>query len=153
MIPREFFVTGGKALSQVSELNAFDLALKRAGIAQCNLVSVTSIIPPKCREAKRKEILVGSITHVVMAKMAGSGKAKIAAGVAWAWEKNREYGIVAEAHGCVDEEALKEKLERRIREMVEIREIEIEKAKYRTEVLMVPKDNYGCVVAALVYRL
>lgn len=154
MIPKKFFVTGGKAISQVSELNAFDLALKGAGIAQCNLVSVTSILPPKCKETKQKEIPIGSITHTVIAKMTGNGKTKkIAAGIAWAWEKNRKYGIVAEAHGRMDKGALKEKLEWRIREMAKIRGIEIGETKYRTEVLMVPKGNYGCAIAALVYNL
>jgi len=45
MIPKEFFVTSAKATSPVSELNAFDLALKNAGIAQCNIVPVSSILP------------------------------------------------------------------------------------------------------------
>ncbi|HDM88656.1 MAG TPA: pyruvoyl-dependent arginine decarboxylase, partial [Candidatus Bathyarchaeota archaeon] len=38
LIPKEFFVTGGKAIGRLSELNAFDNALKDAGIANCNLV-------------------------------------------------------------------------------------------------------------------
>jgi len=45
MVPKEFFVTSGKAFSATSELNAFDQALKNAGIAHCNLVQVTSILP------------------------------------------------------------------------------------------------------------
>jgi len=36
MIPKEFFITSGKAASPVFELNAFDLALKKAEIVQCN---------------------------------------------------------------------------------------------------------------------
>jgi len=35
--------------------------------------------------------------------------------------------------------------------MAKIREIEIQNIKYRTEVLRVPMDNYGCAIAALVY--
>lgn len=151
MIPKEFFVTSGKAVSRVSELNAFDLALKEGGIAQCNLVHVTSILPPKCKETRRKKIPIGAITHAVIAKMTGNEKTKIAAGIAWAWEKNRKYGIVAEAQGHMNKAALKEKLGWRIREMAKIREIEIGKTKYRTEVLTIPEGNYGCVIAVLVY--
>ena len=153
MIPKEFFVTSGKATSPVSELNAFDLALKKAGIAQCNLVPVSSILPHGCKERKWKKIAAGAITYAVTATMDGEGGTTIGAGIAWAWEKDRKYGLVAEAHGYMDSKALRETLEWKIKEMAKIREIEISKINYRTEVLRVPMDNYGCVMASLVYTL
>jgi len=153
MIPKEFFITSGKATSPVSELNAFDLALKKAGIAQCNLVPVSSILPPGCKERKWKKITAGAITHAVIARMDGDEGTTIGAGIAWAWEKDRKYGLVAEAHGYMDFKALRETLEWKIKEMAKIREIEIDKINYRTEVLRVPMDNYGCVIATLVYTL
>lgn len=151
MIPRGFFVTSGKAVSPVSELNAFDRALKSAGIAQCNLVSVSSILPPNCVESKRKKLPPGSITFAVVARMDGNEGTLIGAGIAWAWEKEKKYGLVAEAHGHMDQRALKEILEWKIKEMAKIREIEIDGTSYRYENLRVPMDNYGCVVTALVY--
>jgi len=153
MIPKEFFITSGKATSPVSELNAFDLALKNAGIAQCNLVSVSSILPQGCKERKWKKITAGAITHAVLARMDGEEGTTIGAGIAWAWEKNDKYGLVAEAHGYMDYKALRETLEWKIKEMAKIREIEIDNIRYRTEVLRVPMDNYGCVIASLVYTL
>ncbi len=87
MIPKEFFVTCGKAVSKVSPLNAFDLALVKAGIAQCNLVNVSSILPPGCKETKRKKIPIGSITYAVLARMDGNEGETIGAGVAWGWKK------------------------------------------------------------------
>jgi len=151
MIPKKFFVTSGKAISPVSELNAFDLALKKAGICQCNLVPVTSILPPNCEETKRRKIPAGSVTFAVIARMDGSEGTTVGAGIAWAWKKDMKYGIVAEAHGYMDQRALNEILEWKIKEMAKIREIEINGIKYRMEVLRVPMDNYGCVIAALVY--
>ena len=153
MIPKEFFITSGKAIDPVSELNAFDLALKNAGIAQCNLVSVSSILPPGCQQRKWKKIPAGCITHAVMARMDGDEGTTIGAGIAWTWEENKKYGLVAEAHGYMDRKALKETLEWKIREMAKIRNIEIGKVNYRIEVSRVPMDNYGCVIAALVYSL
>jgi len=152
MIPKEFFVTSGKATSPVSELNAFDLALKKAGIAQCNLVPVSSILPPICKERKWRKIPAGAITHAVIARMDGDEGTTIGAGIAWTWEVNRKYGIVAEAHGYMDARALKETLEWKTKEMAKIRGIEIDRINYRIEVLRVPMDNYGCVIATLVYR-
>lgn len=151
MIPKEFFVTSAKATSPVSELNAFDLALKKAGIAQCNLVPVSSILPPGCKERKLRKLPAGAITHAVVARMDGSEESTIAAGIAWAWEKDREFGIVAEAHGNMDREPLKAGLIRRIKEMAGIRGISIGTINLRIEALRVPRTSYGCVLAVLVY--
>ncbi len=83
--------------------------------------------------------------------MDGDEGTTIGAGIAWAWETDRKYGVVAEAHGYMDHKALKETLEWKIKEMAEIRGIEIKGIKLRIEVLRVPMDNYGCVIATLVY--
>lgn len=151
MIPTRFFVTSGKALSTVSKLNAFDLALKNASIAQCNLVKVSSIIPSDCREVEVKTLPIGAITYVVMARMDGVEGTEIGAGIAWAYEKEGRYGIVAEAHGYMSEKEVINMLERRICEMAKTREIEIDKINHRVENLQVPKGNFGCTIAALVY--
>jgi len=153
MIPKEFFVTSGKAISPVSQLNAFDRALKNAGIAQCNLVEVSSILPPACREGKLREIPAGSITYAVMARMDGTEGMIVSAGIAWAWERNREYGLVVEAHGQMDRKSLRATLEWKMSEMAKIRSIEISNVNYQTEVLTVPLKNYGCALAALIYVL
>jgi len=152
MIPKEFFVTSGKAVSPVSELNAFDLALKKAGICQCNLVSVSSILPKDCTEIKKHNIPAGSITYSVLARMDGDEGTNIGAGVAWAWAKSKKYGLVAEAHGYMDKRALQETLDWKIKEMAKIRGIQISGVQTLLEVLRVPMDNYGCVISALVYR-
>ena len=153
MIPQKFFVTSGKAVSGTSELNAFDSALKEAGIAQCNLVPVSSVLPQKCEEVKFKSIPVGAITYAVIAKMNTKGKATIGAGITWGWEKEKKYGIVAEAHGYWDRKSLKNNLHWKIREMAKIRAINIEKINSRIETLEVPINNYGSVIVALIYIL
>ena len=152
MIPKEFFITSGKAESPVSELNAFDLALKKAGIAQCNLVAVSSILPKSCIEINRHDIPAGCITYSVLARMDGEEGTAIGAGIAWAWAKSKKYGLVAEAHGYMDKRALEETLDWKIKEMAKIRSIKIGPIQMQLETLRVPMDNYGCVISALVYR-
>jgi arginine decarboxylase len=152
MIPKEFFTTSGKAFSTVSELNAFDLALKRAGIAQCNLVSVSSILPEHCQEIKKQNIPAGSITYSVLARMDGEEGTTIGAGIAWVWAASKKYGLVAEAHGYMDRKAVEETLQWKIKEMAKIRKMQIGQIQTKIEALRVPMDNYGCVIAALVYR-
>ncbi|UCE44256.1 MAG: pyruvoyl-dependent arginine decarboxylase, partial [Candidatus Bathyarchaeota archaeon] len=99
MIPKEFFVARGKVISSVSKLNAFDRALRDTGIAQCNLVQVSSILPPGCREGELREIHTGSVIYAVTARMDGTEGMTISAGIAWAWEKEGRYGLVVETHG------------------------------------------------------
>jgi len=150
MIPKAFFVTGGKAIGRVSKLNAFDLALKNAGIANCNLVKVSSIIPPNCKETAPREIPVGSITYAVISEADGRDGV-ISAGIAWGFAKEKDYGIVAEAYGSMNEAAARRILDERIQEMANTRGIKLCNVKYRIETLDVPEDHYGCVVVALVY--
>lgn len=151
MIPREFFVTSGKGMSPVSELNAFDLALKNAEIAQCNLVPVSSILPNGCVQRDPIKIPNGAITHAVIARMDGLEGQNIGAAIAWSWEKGGKSGIVAETHGYMDDEASLELVTWRIKEMARIREIEIGKIDYKYETMKVSMDNYGCVIATLVF--
>ncbi|RLI36878.1 pyruvoyl-dependent arginine decarboxylase [Candidatus Bathyarchaeota archaeon] len=151
MIPREFFVTSGKAFSPVSKLNAFDLALKDAGIAQCNLVKVSSILPPNCKEVKPRALPVGSIIHAVVSRMDGEESTTISAGLAWSYEKNGSYGLVAEAYGYMDEKTIRDTLHKRIENMAKARNITIGDIKYKIETLRVPLGNYGCTIAVLVY--
>ena len=152
LIPKAFFVTGGRALSKVSRLNTFDLALKDAGIAQCNLVNVSSIIPPNCKETSLQTLPVGSITYAVISKAEGKGET-ISSGIAWGVGKNDGSGIVAEAYGKMDEATTRTKLEKKIQEMAKIRGIELGEVKYRIETLHVPKDSHGCATVVLVFLL
>jgi arginine decarboxylase len=151
MVPTEFFVTSGHASSPISELNALDQALKNAGIAQCNLVEVTSILPTGCRQRPPFEIPVGAITYAVIARMNGTEGENIGAAIAWSWEHHGQCGIVAETHGYMDRDALLEIAEWKIKEMAKIREIELNEIHYTYETLRVPMDQYGCVLAALVF--
>lgn len=153
LIPREFFITSGRGISKISKLNAYDVALMEAGIAQCNIFTVSSIIPPKCKERRWKKLQAGSIAPAVLAKICGDGGETIGAGLAWAWEKNHMYGLVAEVSGHMDRKALTEMLMSRIREMADSRGIEIGPISHRLEVLKVPANSYGCVLVAMVFML
>ncbi|MEM3571454.1 MAG: pyruvoyl-dependent arginine decarboxylase [Candidatus Bathyarchaeia archaeon] len=153
-LPKEFFVVSGHATSSVSPLNAFDKALAKAGIAQCNIVNVSSILPPDAVERDNVQITPGTITFTVMAKMDGNPGETIGAGVGWAWgigNDGKRYGIVAEAHGYKDKEAIEKELKWKLEEMAKIRGLTIESIKTKCEFIEVPKGKYGSVVVALVY--
>lgn len=71
MVPKQLFFTKGVGRHK-EELRSFELALRDAGIEKCNLVQVSSIIPPKCNIIARKqglaELVPGQITFCVLAK-------------------------------------------------------------------------------------
>ena len=71
MTPTKAFVTKGVGKHK-KKLSSFELALRDAGIAQFNLVKVSSIFPPGCQLVSRKQGLTmlspGQIAFVVMSE-------------------------------------------------------------------------------------
>jgi len=112
MIPKYFFLTKGVGKHK-EQLQSFELALRNAGIHHCNLVNVSSIVPPGCkmisREQGLKMVQPGEITFVVLARNATSEPHRLVAssiGVAIPSRKN-QYGYLSEHHsfGQTDEVA------------------------------------------------
>jgi len=112
MIPKYFFLTKGVGKHKES-LQSFELALRGAGIHHCNIVNVSSIIPPGCelvsREKGLKMIKPGEITFVVLARNSTNEPHRLIAtsiGVAIPSGKNN-YGYLSEHHsfGQTDEAA------------------------------------------------
>jgi arginine decarboxylase len=75
MIPRFFFLTKGVGKHK-DYLQSFELALRSAGIHRCNIVNVSSIIPPGCKrissEKGLKMLKPGEITVFVDPPLVGT---------------------------------------------------------------------------------
>ena len=71
LVPKKMFLTKG-AGTHKTELRSFELALRDAGIEKCNLVKVSSILPPECKIISKnegiKELVPGMVTFVVLAR-------------------------------------------------------------------------------------
>jgi arginine decarboxylase len=150
-IPKKFFVTSGKAISKVSDLNAFDEALLKAKIGEQNLVSVSSILPEGITQTRVPDLPRGSIVHCVLAQQRGSEGETISAGIAYGFRDDEEGGYVAEGHMHGTRKRMKEILEWKMGDMGKMRGIRFEKVFYRIEELAIPMDHYGVCLAALVY--
>jgi arginine decarboxylase len=150
-IPTKFFVTSGKAISKVSDLNAFDLALLRAGIGEQNLVSVSSILPVGIKQVEKRALPMGAITYCVLAQQRGGEGEMISAGIAYAFRKDGLGGYVAEGHMHGTQKSLKEVLRWKMEEMAKLRGVELEKINFKTEELAIPMDHYGVCLAACVF--
>ena len=151
LVPTKFFITHSSAVSETSDLNAFDKALLKAGIGELNLVSVSSVIPIGAERIEPREMPMGAVTHCVLAQMRGCEGETIAAGIAYAYRKDGKGGYVAEGHIHGSAESLKEILSWKMAEMSRIRDVEFDEIRFATEELQIPMDNYGCCVAALVF--
>jgi len=70
-VPKKIFLTKGIGVHK-DKLASFELALRNAGIEKCNLVYVSSILPPNCKIISKEEGLrllnPGQITFCVMAR-------------------------------------------------------------------------------------
>ncbi len=103
MIPRYFFLTKGAGVHK-EYLQSFELALRNAGIHHCNIVKVSSIVPPGCKLIPRqkglKMIKPGEITFIVLARNSTDEPHRLVAssiGVAIPSEKDT-YGYLSEHH-------------------------------------------------------
>lgn len=105
LVPKRMFFTKGAGFHK-EELRSFELALRDAGIAVCNLVSVSSIFPPGCQIISKregvKELKPGSITFAVLARCStNEPRRQLAAsiGLALPTDKKNQYGYLSEFHG------------------------------------------------------
>lgn len=112
LVPKKVFFTKGVGKSR-DYLSSFESALRDAGIAQFNIVSVSSIFPPGCkiipREKGLKLLKPGQILFCVMARIASDEPNRlIASSVGCALPKDKKkFGYLSEYHGfgMTDEKA------------------------------------------------
>ncbi len=103
MVPKKLFFTRGVGVHR-EELHSFELALREAGIEKCNLVRVSSILPPGCRIIPRaqgiRELLPGQITFCVMSRLSSNEPRRLmAASIGCAVPVDRKmYGYLSEHH-------------------------------------------------------
>lgn len=156
MIPKKFFVATGSGLSLISELNAFDRALVKARVDQCNLVPVSSILPKDIVPVEYEYIPPGTITHCVLSRADGTAGQSIGAGIGYAFcegiEIKQGFGIIAEDYGNKTKESIEETVRQKLHEMAEARVMRVKELKVEVETIdEVPEDTYGSVVAILVF--
>lgn len=104
LVPNQVFFTKGVGKHR-NKLQSFELALRKAGIETCNLVRVSSILPPQCkilsRERGLRQIHPGQVTFVVLADAATNEPSRlIGAGLGLAQPADgTQYGYISEHHG------------------------------------------------------
>ncbi len=112
LVPKRLYLTNGVGVHR-EKLQSFELALRDAGIAALNLVSVSSIYPPGCKIISRtrgeEHLEPGQIAFVVMSRSESNEPHRMIAasvGVAVPSDK-RMFGYLSEHHayGQTEKEA------------------------------------------------
>lgn len=105
------FFTKGVGIHK-EELRSFELALRDAGIEKCNLVHVSSILPPECKTISRneglKELIPGMLTFCVLARCSSTEPHRLIAssvGCAIPSDPNA-YGYLSEHHAFGETEEI-----------------------------------------------
>lgn len=102
-VPKKIFLTKGVGRHK-HQLASFELALRDAGIEKCNLVTVSSILPPNAeiisKERGLKYIKPGEVTFVVMSRNASNEPNRLlAAAIGVAVPADRSaHGYLSEHH-------------------------------------------------------
>jgi arginine decarboxylase len=103
-LPTSAFLTKGIGVHR-HQLTAFELALRDADIEQQNLVSISSILPPRCKLISREEgvatLRPSEITFSVLARAETNEPGRrVHASIGLARPADPEmYGYIAEHHG------------------------------------------------------
>ncbi len=104
LLAKKVFFTNGVGKSK-DQLTSFEFALRDAGIAQFNLVTVSSICPPGAKMVSRaeglKQLKPGQIVFVVMARVSSNEPNRLlAASIGCALPSDvSAYGYLSEHHG------------------------------------------------------
>ncbi len=103
LVPTKAFLTKGVGRHKY-RLKSFEEALRVAGVAQQNLVQVSSILPPKCKMISREKgidsLIPGEISFCVMARADTNEHGRLVAssiGVAVPKDSNK-WGYLSEVH-------------------------------------------------------
>ena len=132
------------------ELVAFDSALQKAGIAELNLVPVSSIWPIGCKIVKMPKLEPGTMAPIIMAKISSSTLGqKIAAALGIAISRT-SHGMVSEYHDVgVTQKMAARTAEAMVKYMMEKRGLE------PTKVISISAghivESHGAALAAVVF--
>ena len=148
--PRKFKINSGAATAK-QELVAFDKALIDAGIANYNLLRVSSILPIGCVQAQTVDKKEGSALLVAYGNYSSNIPGEIiasAVGIGIPRDKDR-VGVIMEFGGVSDANAAEEVVRQMVIEAMKNHGIECEDVLVSSAEAAVPAGEYSSVISAV----
>ncbi len=159
-IPRDYFVTKGTGQSDITiHAGSYHLALKKANIEMCNIMTYSSILPGIARKVERPDYLDhGAVMESILTSCNAEKGQRASAGIIYGWlydkiTQDKFGGLVCEHYGNYDEKELNRLLEASLNELYVngfddrfyLRDIE------RITESFVPDKKYGTALVALCF--
>ena len=125
-LPTKYFMVSGSSDGE-TELNAFDGALLNSGVGNTNLLKVSSILPPNCREIPSFNFKEGSLVPIAYSSITSSICGQIiSAAVSIAHPAdNKKSGVIMEFHDTDSKSIIEERAEFMAEESMKIRGVAV----------------------------
>ena len=149
-LTNKYYITCGNGYG-ATPLTSFDSALLSSGIANYNLVKISSILPAGSTECDCVSLKEGSILHTAYASLTSNqAGATISAAVGVAIpQDDSKVGVIMEYSAYCDKQETLDKIHLMLKEAMENRDYLIKEIKTVASELIVPKDGYVTAFAAL----
>ena len=166
LIPNQFFITKGFGVDPYEKhAGAYHMALYDAGIADFNIMTYSSVLPPTAQLISLDEIdldVHGSEMKTIMSYEFGEFGEFISAGIIYAWMyKDKDFdhkygGLVCEVHGKFTVPTLEERLYLVLNNLYENtyknKGLYLGEPQTYTQGGSIPNDiRYGCALVALCF--
>lgn len=148
-----FAVKTGTGRSKVSTINAVDDAMIDASVGELNLIKVTSVLLESIERTDQIPKKRGWFRPAVVSTAKGSDQ-ELVAGIAWGMREDEKSGYVIEHSSKADEidmDDYRGKLEKKLDGMAEARDVRLKKKEFAFDRMKTDGDEFGCVIATLVY--
>ncbi|MFH0975285.1 MAG: pyruvoyl-dependent arginine decarboxylase [Spirochaetota bacterium] len=159
-IPKDYFVTRGKGESNITiHAGSYHLALKKAGIEMCNIITYSSILPAIAQEIKKTTNHVhGCVMESIMAVANAEKGENATAGIIYGWlydkKSGEKYGgLVCEYNGNKTDESAIDQLHDSLQELYVngfSKKYFLKDIRCITENI-IPKKEYGTAIVALCF--
>ena len=149
-LTNKYYITCGNGYG-ATPLTSFDSALLRSGIANYNLVKISSILPAGSTECDCVSLKEGSILHTAYASLTSNQEGttiSAAVGVAIPQDDSK-VGVIMEYSAYCDKQEALDQIHLMLKEAMENRGYLIKEIKSVASELIVPKDGYVTALAAL----
>ena len=145
--PTKFALVSGTSEGS-SKLNAFDHALLNAGVGNCNLLKVSSILPPGAKLVEDLYIPPGSLVPIAYGSLCLDSPGElIAAAVGVGIGNPDNYGVIMEYSGRTSKEEAEKQIKRMVEEAFTKRGLRLSQILVRAVEHKV--ENTGCAFAAV----
>lgn len=148
--PEKYTLVAGAAEGD-TPLTAFDGALMRAGIGNCNLIRVSSVLPPNCQLVERLEIRPGMLLPTAYGAFTSAEPGRLISAAIGVGVSAESWGLIMEYDGHGGREEAERAVEAMVREGFALRGMRLAELHVKAVEHRVRRTGCAFAAAALWY--